>query len=79
MVADETSLDEGVGEFASEFVYSSNDDSAAYVRASDWGSGSGRDFLLSLFFKCVCHMFFISLSVRPGNLDAITDHLHNIT
>lgn len=30
---------------------------------------------LSLFFKWVCHTFFISLSVRPGNLAAIADHL----
>lgn len=30
---------------------------------------------LSLFFRWVCHTFFISLSVRPGNLAAIADHL----
>ena len=32
-------------------------------------------FFLSLFFKWVCHTFFISLSVRPGNLAAMADHL----
>ena len=33
-------------------------------------------FFLSLFFKCVCQTFLISLSVRPGNLAAIADHLN---
>lgn len=32
-------------------------------------------FGFSLFFKWVCHTFLISLSVRPGNLAAIADHL----
>lgn len=31
--------------------------------------------LSSLFFRWVCQKFFISLSVRPGNLAAIADHL----
>lgn len=31
---------------------------------------------LSLFFRWVCHTFFISLSVRPGNFKAIADHLN---
>lgn len=36
-----------------------------------------------LFFRWVCHTFFISLSVLPGNFAAIADHLpyknsHNI-
>ena len=30
---------------------------------------------LSLFFKWVCYTFCISLSLRPGNLAAIGDHL----
>lgn len=30
---------------------------------------------LSLFFKWVCQTFFILLSVCPGNLVAIADHL----
>jgi len=34
-------------------------------------------FCLSLFSKWVCHTFLISLSVLPGNLDAIADHLEN--
>lgn len=29
----------------------------------------------NLFFKLVCHTFFISLSVLPGNFAAIADHL----
>lgn len=29
----------------------------------------------SFFFKCVCHTFFISLSVLPGSFAAIADHL----
>lgn len=33
---------------------------------------------LSLFFRWVCHTFFISLSVRPGNLAAIADHLQKV-
>lgn len=33
-------------------------------------------FCLSLFFKWVCHTFFISLSVLPGNFAAIADHLY---
>lgn len=42
------------------------------------GSISGVAWVcLSLFFKWVCHTFFISLSVRPGNLAAIADHLKN--
>lgn len=35
----------------------------------DWSDFS------SLFFKLVCQTFFISLSVLPGNLAAIADHL----
>lgn len=34
-------------------------------------------FCFSLFFKWVCQTFFISLSVRPGNLAAMADHLKN--
>jgi hypothetical protein len=33
-------------------------------------------FFSSLFFKWVCQTFLISLSVRPGNLAAIADHLN---
>lgn len=28
------------------------------------------------FFRCVFHTFLISLSVLPGNLDAMIDHLY---
>lgn len=34
-------------------------------------------FFLSLFFKWVCHTFFISLSVLPGSFAAIADHLQS--
>lgn len=38
--------------------------------------GGGVAWLcLSLFFKWVCHTFFISLSVLPGSFAAIADHL----
>lgn len=37
--------------------------------------GLDSPFCTSLFFKWVCHTFLISLSVLPGNLDAIADHL----
>lgn len=32
-------------------------------------------FCFNLFFRWVCQTFFISLSVLPGNLAAIVDHL----
>jgi hypothetical protein len=32
-------------------------------------------FCLSFFFKWLFQKFFISLSVRPGNLAAMADHL----
>lgn len=37
----------------------------------------GRICCSSFFFKWVCQKFFISLSVRPGNLVAMADHLEN--
>lgn len=47
--------------------------------AFDWVVAMEGLCWLSLFFKWVCHTFLISLSVRPGNLAAIADHLENKT
>lgn len=79
-VIDEISLDDCIGEHEySDHLSINSDESLLCFLVS--GSGSGFDFPLSaffffFFFKWVCHMFLISLSVRPGNLAAITDHLH---
>lgn len=42
-----------------------------FLTAWPWWSCCG----INLFFKWLCHTFFISLSVRPGNVAAIADHL----
>ena len=85
-VIEENSLEDDCGDiFPGKFKLTGSDwhaepESHLDAAAVEWPLELGvANFFLSLFFKLVCHTFFISLSVRPGNLAAMADHLKNET
>lgn len=74
-VTEDNSLDDGWGDIG--WLERVSDDPVT-VETEVEGSGFLTEpFGFSLFFRWVCHTFFISLSVRPGSFAAIADHLNS--